>query len=528
EIEALADGSRLPLRLDDAIALALARQLDVGLGRLDWLEAVQGVVQAESQYDLELIAEAEASSERSLSSDSLAGSDISVDEAQNLVLRLSTLLPTGGRVQLSLPNDREVTNSRFASFNPGYRSNLTLTLTQPLLRGFGRRATERPLRLARARVALSLRDFETQVIEVLREVESQYWSLVAERAQRDVAEQALRLAEELHEQNRIRVDVGTLASFELLESEAGIATRQEELLSERASVRDAQDRLMSALGLRDLDLWNLEVVPETRPEVEFAEIDLRRAVTSALAQRPEMRRQRREILDQADEVEFRRQALRPQLDLEVGYGLSGRGGDFIDRDFLTGEILETRPGGYQDALDQLAGGQFSSWRAGLTLTLPLQNRAAKAEASRARLEASRRGMRLRALEIEIIREVRENARALETSREAILTARASVALEEKALDAEKLRHLSGLSTSFRVLEQQEDLTAARNREVTAVTNYRRALMEFERSAGRLLTRHRIEITEDAAASKSASIGAADAAEPDSSVSARAYFGPIGR
>ncbi|HSL84866.1 MAG TPA: TolC family protein, partial [Thermoanaerobaculia bacterium] len=85
------------------------------------------------------------------------------------------------------------------------------------------------------------------------------------------------------------------------------------------------------------------------------------------------------------------------------------------------------------------------------------------------------------------------ARQVETTAKQIESARVSVRLEEQNLDAERKRYENGMSSSFRVLQIQEDLTQARSREVSAVTAYRRALAEFYRSVGILLDQKGVDL-----------------------------------
>ncbi len=50
-----------------------------------------------------------------------------------------------------------------------------------------------------------------------------------------------------------------------------------------------------------------------------------------------------------------------------------------------------------------------------------------------------------------------------------------------------------MSTSFQVLEIQEDLSAARSREVTSITTYRLALVRYYQAIGGLLEQSGVEI-----------------------------------
>ncbi len=68
-------------------------------------------------------------------------------------------------------------------------------------------------------------------------------------------------------------------------------------------------------------------------------------------------------------------------------------------------------------------------------------------------------------------------------------------LEERNLDAERKKYENGLSTSFQILQVQEDLTAARYRLVSAATGYRIALVGYQRAIGALLDRAGIQVAD---------------------------------
>ena len=61
-----------------------------------------------------------------------------------------------------LSSTRFTTNSIFASLNPSYRSDIDVTFSQPLLRGFGQQATKRDIVVANTNREISRELFEQQ------------------------------------------------------------------------------------------------------------------------------------------------------------------------------------------------------------------------------------------------------------------------------------------------------------------------------------------------------------------------------
>jgi outer membrane protein TolC len=331
---------------------------------------------------------------------------------------------------------------------------------------------------------------------VVRDVETAYWNLVGAREQLVVAEESMGLARELHERNRIQVEVGTLAPLEMVSSEAAIAVREEDIIRAQAAVEDAGDVVRRLLNLPPGELWELPIEPRTEPEIAHVELDLDAAIETAYENRWELHQQQLVIQREGLEEAFFSNQMRPTLDLVLRYNYSGTGGDLLLRDPVTGEPTgQILPGGFSDALDQLTGRNFDTTSATLTFGVPLQNRAARGQRNAARLAVQREQAELADLRTFIAAEVRTAKRAVDTAAKQIDAARASRQFQERSLEAERKRYENGMSTSFRINEIQEDLTEARSREVNAVTTYRRALADFYLATGRLLEQKGIEIAD---------------------------------
>lgn len=479
------EDGQIRLSVDEAVALALERNLGLRVQRFGRQQARLGVDQAMGIYDLGLSGGVSASHDESPAASNLEGAEVQKQDRQGFTIGLAQLLKSGGTAGASWSNGRLKTNSQFFLLNPSYSSGLDLSLRQPLLRGFGRDATEFEIQVARLQSDVAREGFLEQVIATVQRAENAYWSLVGARYRLRVAEESLALARQLHENNRIRVDVGTLAPLELASSEAGIATRQEEIIRTRGAIGDAEDLLRYLLNLDDERTWALPILPETEIRTEPLSVTLEESLASALQSRPELSREH--VAQRTREVQavFYRQLARPRLDLAATYGFNGVGGDAILRD-EQGNVIGTASGGWDDALDHITGFDFPGWSVGLEFGYPLRNRSARARATIADLAVEQGRVNLEQIRQAVQAEVRVAVRGLDTARQQMESARVSVTLAEKNLDAERKKYDNGLSTSFEILRVQDDLTAARSRLVAAETGYRMALVEYHRSVGKLL------------------------------------------
>jgi outer membrane protein len=482
----------LKLSLDEAIELALQRNLRLTIERYSRQRARLGIQEAMGIYDLNLGGNASISHDETPLASNLEGVDVQESDRWTSQLGVTQLFPTGGSATFGGQVSKFDTNALSFGLNPSFGSGVELSVRQPLLRNFGKATTEFGIRVARLSSEQSQVAFAEQVITILQQVEGAYWRLVEAREQLKVAEESKRLAVQLHEDNRIRVEVGTLAPLELVSSEAGIAAREEEVIRARAEIGNAEDVLKTLLRLEGDAAWAAKILPETKPDIEHPQIDLAAALATALAARPELAREA--SAQQAREIEaaYYRDQKKPRLDLAVSYGFTGTGGDLVIRDDQ-GNVVSTVPGGLSDAVEQVTGGDFPGWSVGVELGIPIQNRAAKARATMADLAAAQGLTGIEQIRQLITTEVRLAVRALETASQELESAKVSVRLQTANLDAERKKFANGLSTSFQILQVEEDLTNARSREVRAVTTYRRALVEYHRAMGKLLERSGVEV-----------------------------------
>ncbi len=484
----------LELDLMAAYEMALKRNLDVQVARYQLAAADAGILASSGVFDPVLGAGVSGDYTKSPAATQLAGADITESRTTMFGLNLGALLPTGTQLSAETGFRRSETNSEFFFLNPRWEGDTTFRLTQPLLDGFGTLVNRAGMIIARNTRGQGAAGFETTVITTLNEVEQAYWNLVAARRAVEVTQRSLDLAQRLLGETRERVQVGTSAAIDLVQSEAGVATRQQELIYARNAAANAEDALKAVLGFDEPAEWEVKIVTTSSVQGPRLEADLQSSIETALESRPLLAQKRYELETRGLNVKLARNAVLPQLDLEASYGFSGLGGKLEYEDEETGEVISV-PGGFNDALEQITRLDFPHWEIGLNLTMPLGNHAARGTLAQRRFELARAQAEMRAIEQQIVREVRTAVRALSDGAAAIDAAIASRQFAERNLDAEETKFNNGLSTNYQVLEIQEDLAQAQLAEIQAFTDYRKALAGYRAATGTLLEANDIEIAD---------------------------------
>ena len=487
-------GDVLELSLVDAWSMSLNRNLDLQIGRFDVAISDADIQRSVGLFDPVLSAGVNGDSTTSPSASVLEGAAVPESRNTRFNLGIGALLPTGTQLSLDARTTRSETNSEFAFINPSWTTSLTAGLTQPLLRDFGTLVNRAGLILAQNGRDQTAVGFELSVINVMQEVELAYWDLAAARAAIAVRQRSVDLADQLLSETRERVKVGTSAPIDLVQSEATVAARRQDLIVARNLAGNAEDTLKSVLGFDDAAEWMTPVRTTERAESERLIPELRESIGLALEQRPELRQQ--ELSLDALEINERlaRNATLPSLDLNARYGFSGLGGQ-INQAQPVPPIVKS---GFGDSWDSVTGWDFPAWALGLTFSMPIGNNEAEALLVRRRWELQQGEARLQALRQMIIQQVRVSVRALEDGAANIDAALASVELAERNLEAEQTKFDNGLSTNYQVLLIQEDLAQAQLTLIQAYLSYRRAMSGYRIATGSLLSTHGIDIIDPGA------------------------------
>jgi len=475
------------LSLRDAIAIALANNVDLQISIAGDEQGFFGVLQAKGIFDPVVGATVDASDQQTPQASTLGGAAVTETKTYDANLSVTQLVPTGGLFTLGFTNQKADTNSSFFTTNPRYTSNVLLSVQQPLLRNFGSAVTTRFIRIARNNQGFDEQLFLQALQTTITAVEQAYWDLVYARQNLDVKKESRGLAQELYRITKIKIDVGSQAPIDIVQTESGVAQRELDIITASQAVGDAEDRLKRLLNFAAVNRWNDHVIPTDEVRVETVPIDLASGVEQALQNRPEIRGAIFTSANSRIGYDYARNQLLPQVDLFANYGYAGLGGPNHLIDPVTGQPTGVViNGNWSDAFSQVRHGDFHNWTVGLTLGIPIGNRAARGAAGVARWALEGSLASLEQLRQNVTVEVRNAARAIDTARQSIAAAGKSRELAERNVDAAKKKYDNGLITSFEVLQIQNDLATARSAELQALTQYRNAMVAYHKAIGDLL------------------------------------------
>jgi HAE1 family hydrophobic/amphiphilic exporter-1 len=387
--------------------------------------------------------------------------------------RVKTELGTG--IELRYELSKRTTDNVFA-LDPTITPAFVAEVSQPLLKGFGLDINRAFITVARLGHEASVEGYQDAALSVALGVEDAYWLFAAALENQKVAEQTLVTAKELLKNVRERRDAGTVADIEVFSAEAGVASREEQLIRAKNTVMNAQDQLLRLiLPPQALVEWDVTVVPLDQPRLDESITDIVQLIETAFERRPDLHAAALQTDIETVQIERARNDALPTLNLVGSWAQLGLGD------------------GHHDSHEELLSGRFYDWSIGLSFEYPLFNIGPSAAAREAEARRRRALRRRDVLEQDIVLEVRTAAREIETNRERIRAAGYSVELARKQLKAAQDRLDNGLATSFDVLQKEEDLTSARVVEISARIDYVRARARLARATGVLLEQYDIEV-----------------------------------
>jgi len=410
---------------------------------------------------------------------------------------ITQLLPTGGTLSASVTNSKNDTNSNFQTINPRYQSVLRFDFRQPLLRGFGPKMTKFNILLSENRYEMSQNDLESTIATIINAVTQAYWNLSYSIENLKVRQQALALAQDLLAKNQRAVEVGTLAPIEILSAQAEVATRQADILSAQTEVKNNEDRLRTIINLPEAEMKQaLPIKPLDAPQLVAQKLSVEEALGTAMENRPELKSLKVSIRSEDLNLSYAKNQLLPDLSLTASYWSPGISGDqilYLNDDPLTGIIVGTIPGGFNQAVNDAFGFKFNNWAIGLSLDIPLSSIFSRASERQAKLNLDQAMLQLKNEEQVIYLEIRNGVRALETNYERVQAYTVARELAEQKLKAEEEKLRVGLSTNFTVLQYQRDLSDARISQLRAVVDYLNSQADLETSMGVSLKNHGITL-----------------------------------
>lgn len=379
------------------------------------------------------------------------------------------LLPTGGTLNLSYQNVEQKNSTAV----PGsyWSSSLLLSLNQPLLKNFGRDATELNIKVAEFTKEGSINRLKSRILATVAQVSSEYYKLGSYIQDLESRKTSLELARRILADTEARVKAGVTPAMETLNAQFGVSSREKDIIDAEKAVRDQVDLLSQLLQLQRVN----EIRPVDLPSKAVYVVNEEESVNKAMANRPELAELQSQLVSAELQAKVARNQTLPSLNLTSSIGFNGA------------------DSAYGRNTERVGSMGYPVWSVGLQLDYPLGNQSAENDYVKNRLRSEQLRTQLASQKSSLETEVRIAIRAVQSSfKQLDVSDRARLYADER-LKAYIKKNEVGLATNKDVLDVENDLTSARTNQIKAQLAYSTALSQLWKSTGELLEKEGIKV-----------------------------------
>ncbi len=452
----------IELTLEQVRAATLANNLDLKINLVEPAIAQRSLDVERARFEAAFFGSAEYSVSETETGISSTSNDYKTG--------LEVPLHTGGSVTVGLPFGESDSEDSEGLADAA----VSVSFIQSLLRGGGTRINTNPIRIAGYEKHAVDAYTKQAAINLLAEADIAYWYFYVACRELDVRREQYKLAQDQFEHAQKKVAAGAAARTEIVRAEAGLTGRIDALIRAETRVQDSQLDLLRIMNRQDMPLnANVRITPKTEPNPLGLDVNEEKIVEIAFANRMDTVRLELQLAIDELDVELERNATLP--DLRFNYSFTA----------------QTMAGDAGHALGDFGDKTSDSHIFGLSASIPIGNRAAKARLERARLRQIQHQASYDRLRQYIQQEVYDTVRSLNNSWRRILAAEKTVETAYRDYKVEQSQFQLGYRTSTDVLDSATGLANAQLSRISAFAEYEISQIRLARATGTLLGYSRI-------------------------------------
>ncbi|MBI1248047.1 transporter [bacterium] len=413
---------------------------------------------------------------------------------QNLAtgkVELTKKAATGTQLTLRQNTTYDYNNRTSLIYPSSWLVNIEMEARHPLLRGSGTQVNRVNVMLARIREDVSLADFETNVRNLVSDVEESYWQLYFAYHNLEAAKTGRDSA--LVTWRRVHALMVNGAEGGEAEKEAQARQQYFEFRSRtEAALRDlykAEGALRYYMGLAATD--GRLIRPSSEPTDAWVAFDWFDIHQEAISRSPELRRQQWRLKQREVEMITARNQLLPQLDGYALYRYLGLGDKLMGGN-PNGKTFD-QTGSY--AWEVLTSGKYQEYTMGFEFSMPIGFRKELAGVRNAQLQIAREKAVLQDMELEVSHLLTDTIRDLDSNYNLVQSNLNRLIAADKEVDAVQAAYDAGTVTLDLLLDAQRRRSDAQIAYFQALVQYNIAIKDVHMRKGSLLDYNGVYLAE---------------------------------
>jgi outer membrane protein TolC len=409
----------------------------------------------------------------------------------------SQSFPIGTGLQVNYLGQRVASNTPYNLINPELYSNFRVQIAQPLLAGFGVATNERFIRIAKRNSQITDLAFKAQVIATVTQVENIYWDLVNAYESEQISERSLGFANKNLSDDRKQLELQAIPAMQVMTDQSAVAQAEGNLTVARASLRLNELLMKNALTkVDDPSIDEMPVIPldmQGDPDPNAGK-SINELISTAEKKRPEVAIYQMQAEVQKQALKDINSELLPTLNLYGLYAGAGTAGPVNPLcNPSTQDCSTSLPTGFPSMFVNTFNYSSPEYQVGMTLSINLRNRQAKADQFRAVLQYRQSEISSEQQQKGIRFDVRNSKFALEQAQAHVEAAEKARDLAQKTFDITKQERLLGAKSGLDTLNAESALAQAESALDTAKTAYEKAKVDIDRATGETLERTGVSI-----------------------------------
>jgi HAE1 family hydrophobic/amphiphilic exporter-1 len=470
------------MSLEQAIEVALENNLDLKVARMNPQIQDYSLQAARAAFNPVLGSNFNQNRGTRVSVNGTDGVPRVISQSQTYSTSLTQNLAKFGANYSVQFSSRRSTDNTLSNTRPlTYTGSTQFSYSQPLLANFKIDNTRNNIRTQQVQRQIVDIQLLTRIENTKADVRVAYWALRQAIEQVEIQKRALDLSQRLLQDNRTKVEIGTLAPIDLVQNEATVANNEQALLGARVRWQTAELTLKRLLvtGTED-PLYAQTINPiEQPPALEQVQVDIPGAIKTALQERTDIAQTKKSLESNGFTLELRKNATMPSLNLSSTYTLAGTGGpEYARNGVFRGDLINDS--GYLDVLRGIGQIDQPTWTVGLNFSYPLGMVAQRAALAQAQIQYQQALANLKAQELSVSTDVTSAGLAVQNTYQQLLAARKSREAAERNAGAEQTRYDNGMSNNYNIATAQNDLTSRRVLELNAIIAYVNAIADYEK------------------------------------------------
>jgi outer membrane protein TolC len=353
-----------------------------------------------------------------------------------------------------------------------------LTLQQNLLKNFWIDNTRLSISAAKNQLKISEQGLRLQLITTATAVEDAYYELIYARENLKVQQEALVLAQQQLSDDQTRVKIGTIAESggTIEQDESQVAQNRANLIAAQYTLATDENALKNLITDNYQQWHDVDIEPMATLTAQREFLNLQESWSKGMEKRPELQQAKLNLAQQGIQVKYDYNQLFPTVQLIGSYGLNGAGYE------------------YKDTFNQIGDSTSPFYSYGGNISMPLSNVSARNQIKSDKVTEQQLMLKLKQLEQNIMVDIDNAVKQAQSAWESVDATQKARIYADAALKAEQGKYAVGKSTTFTVLQLQNNLTSARSQEIRALANYNEALANLSQQEGSTLERDKLDLT----------------------------------